>query len=125
MSGSISRNPSRLRPALIVAAVLSLVACATATPYQPIGAGGASGGFSEQRIEANRYRVTFAGNSLTSRERVENYLLFRAAELPIALRVHDADREIEPFLDEIDATIGEHDLHADVGESSEVVRHHG
>jgi hypothetical protein len=40
-----------------------------------------SGGYSEQRIEENRFRVMFAGNSLTSRQRVENYLLFRAAEL--------------------------------------------
>src|SRR6185369_14641573 len=40
-----------------------------------------SRGYSESQIEANRWRVTFAGNSLTSRETVEGYLLFRAAEL--------------------------------------------
>ncbi|HTU09946.1 MAG TPA: hypothetical protein VMG08_03520 [Allosphingosinicella sp.] len=62
---------------------LLLGACTTATPYQPLGARGtgASGGFSEVRIAPTRYRVTFAGNSMTSRERVETYLLFRAAEL--------------------------------------------
>lgn len=59
-------------------------ACATATPYQPNIPGQAvSGGFSEQRLEENRFRVTFAGNSLTSRETVEAYLLFRAAELTV------------------------------------------
>lgn len=60
-----------------------LGACATATPYQPLGARGtgASGGFSDVQLAANRFRVTFAGNSLTSRERVETYLLYRAAEL--------------------------------------------
>jgi hypothetical protein len=66
--------------ALAVAAGLS--ACATATPYQPnIPGQQVSGGFSETRLDENRYRVTFAGNSLTSRETVEAYLLFRAAEL--------------------------------------------
>jgi hypothetical protein len=66
-----------------VAAALMAGACATPTPYQPIGARGtgASGGFSDVRVAADRYRVTFAGNSMTSRERVETYLLYRAAEL--------------------------------------------
>jgi hypothetical protein len=62
----------------------SLTACATATPYQPnIPGQQASGGFSELRLEADRYRVTFAGNTLTSRETVERYLLYRAAELTV------------------------------------------
>lgn len=65
------------------ALALLLTACATATPYQPIGTRGASGGYSSQQIEDNRYRVSFAGNQLTSRQRVENYLLYRAAELTV------------------------------------------
>ena len=70
--------------ALSALIAVSLTACATPTPYQPVIAGKVSaGGFSEQRIEANRYRVNFAGNSLTSRETVEGYLLFRAAELTV------------------------------------------
>lgn len=65
--------------------LITLSACATATPYQPNLPGqAASGGYSEQRIETNRFRVTFSGNSLTSREKVESYLLFRAAELTVA-----------------------------------------
>jgi hypothetical protein len=68
--------------AAAIALSASLAACATPTPYQPNIRGQAtSGGYSEVRIEPNRYRVTFAGNSLTSRETVEGYLLFRAAEL--------------------------------------------
>jgi hypothetical protein len=61
-----------------------LAACATPTPYQPnIKGQSTSGGYSEFRVEPNRFRVNFAGNSLTSRETVEGYLLFRAAELTV------------------------------------------
>jgi len=74
-----------------VAALASLVllgalsACTTATPYQPNIKGQAvAGGYSEQQLEADRFRVTFTGNSLTSRETVEGYLLYRAAELTLA-----------------------------------------
>ncbi len=63
----------------LAAAGLILTACATATPYQ--AAVDSSRGYSEQRIESNRYRVSFSGNSLTNLETVENYLLYRAAEL--------------------------------------------
>jgi len=59
-----------------------LAACATVPPYHP--ASGSSGyGFSEQKIESNRYRVTFNGDSSTSRQAVENFLLYRAAELTV------------------------------------------
>lgn len=71
--------------AVALVATTGLSACATATPYQPNVRGQAvSGGFSETRIEADRFRVSFAGNSLTSRETVERYLLYRAAELTLA-----------------------------------------
>jgi hypothetical protein len=68
---------------ILAAAALTLSACETATPYQPLNAQHAqgSGGYSDQQVEANRWRVTFSGNSLTSRETVERYLLFRAAQL--------------------------------------------
>src|ERR1700749_4030894 len=70
--------------ALAVALAATLAGCATPTPYPPISAGSASsGGYSEVRVEPNRWRVTFAGNSLTSRGTVEGYLLFRAAELTV------------------------------------------
>jgi hypothetical protein len=71
--------------AAIAALGVLLTACATATPYQPnVPGNSASGGYSEIRVEANRFRVTFSGNSLTSRETVESYLLYRAAELTTA-----------------------------------------
>jgi hypothetical protein len=69
---------SRL-PILLLAALLA--ACATATPYQPAHRGE---GYSDQKLESNRFRIGFAGNSLTPRQTVENYLLYRAAELTLA-----------------------------------------
>jgi len=63
---------------------LLLFACATATPYQPQIAGQrVSGGYSENQIDDTHYRVRFAGNTLTSRDTVEGYLLYRAAELTV------------------------------------------
>lgn len=64
------------------AASLALVACATPTPYGPAEQQGGFG-FSEVRIEENRFRVSFAGNSLTDLDQVENALLYRAADLAI------------------------------------------
>ena len=67
---------------LLAAALLLLLgACATQTPYQPSGDG--RYGYSEQKIEKNRYRVTFTGNPSTPRETVQNYLLYRASELTL------------------------------------------
>ena len=62
----------------------ALAACQTATPYQPLHGGPAAGGYSESRIEADRWRVSFKGNDETSRDTVETYLLYRAAELTLA-----------------------------------------
>jgi hypothetical protein len=73
--------------AAAIALSAGLAACATPTPYQPAAPGrsasSSGGGYSELRLENNRFRVNFAGNSLTSRETVEGYLLFRAAELTV------------------------------------------
>ena len=60
---------------LVVALCLLLAACAAKpTPYQAAQGGF---GYSEQQTEENRYRVSFAGNSATSRQTVEEYLLYR------------------------------------------------
>ena len=65
--------------ASIVLAV-ACAGCATVTPYQPVQRGE---GYSEQKLEDNRFRVRFAGNRLTPKETVQNYLLFRAAEITL------------------------------------------
>lgn len=74
-----------LAAAAVAALGGALAGCATPTPYQPAPAGGGryAYGFSEQRLDSNHWRVSFAGNSLTSRETVEKYLLYRAAELTV------------------------------------------
>jgi hypothetical protein len=67
---------------LAVVAAAGLAACATSTPYGPATDKNPYG-FSDQRIETNRYRVVFRGNSSTTRETVETFLLYRAAELTV------------------------------------------
>ena len=73
-------TPRTIRTGLVCATAIILTACATATPYQPASEPGAFDGFSQQMIENDRARISFAGNSLTDRDTVENYLLYRAAE---------------------------------------------
>ena len=73
-----------LREALAAAALasLGLAACESSpTPYQP--GFGSVPGYSEMRVEDNRYRISFRGNSSTSRDVVETYMLYRAAELTL------------------------------------------
>ena len=69
----------------VLGLVVGLTACETATPYQQLEHGTrVSGGYTEQKLDADHFRVVFKGNTLTSRGTVESYLLYRAAELTIA-----------------------------------------
>ena len=63
----------------LIAACSLLTACVTATPYQEATKNG--DGYENQQIESNRWAISFSGNSLTDRQTVETYLLYRAAEL--------------------------------------------
>ena len=68
-----------------VALAGGLAACETATPYQRLNPAQAyAGGYTDTRLDADHWRVSFSGNSLTSRETVERYLLYRAAELTVS-----------------------------------------
>lgn len=65
-------------------AALSLTACASApTLYQP-AAGPQAVGYSEYRIESDRYRITFRGGPGAPPEQVSDYALRRAADLALA-----------------------------------------
>ena len=105
---SIINNMPRVRGiALAAVSALALAACTTATPYQPAGPRPSNYGFADQQIEANRFRVSFAGNSLTSRETVETYLLYRAAELSLAkgfdwfqMAARDTERKSSTYVNE-------------------------
>ncbi|MEM7741408.1 MAG: hypothetical protein AAF225_11480 [Pseudomonadota bacterium] len=70
-----------MRKLLTLLIVSVVAACATPTPFEPADSRGY--GFADQKIESNRYRISFAGNSLTSREQVENALLLRAAQITL------------------------------------------
>ena len=69
------------RAVVVVAVAALLAACVSPTPYQPAQPRGF--GYSEERLDQNKFRVTFRGNSLTKRETVVDYLLYRAAELTL------------------------------------------
>ena len=70
--------------AALTASTLLVAGCATETRYRPAtGQGFSRTGYSERRIEPNRFLVSFAGNSVTSRDTVERYLFFRSAELTL------------------------------------------
>ena len=68
----------------LAATSLALAGCMSATPYRPAtGSGFAREGYSERQVEPTRFEVMFAGNSMTDRDTVERYLLFRSAELTV------------------------------------------
>ena len=91
-----------LRKSLAVAlgaVTLLTTACMTESTYRPaVGRGFAQQGYSDRQIEENRFKVSFSGNSYTSRDTVERYLLYRAAELTLQ-RGYDyfifAERDID------------------------------
>jgi hypothetical protein len=68
--------------AIALLATLALSACATPIVYMPASSRSAVG-FSEYRIEADRYRVTFTGGNGAPEGQVADYALLRAAELTL------------------------------------------
>jgi hypothetical protein len=63
-------------------ALLVVTACATPTPYKPALTPNDEG-YTTQQIESNRFRISFKGNSLTNRQTVDTYMLYRAAEVTL------------------------------------------
>ena len=66
---------------LLKLACLAALALASTSCQTPYGSKGLFGGFTETRLDANTYRVSFQGNGYTSKETVESYTLMRCAEL--------------------------------------------
>ncbi|MEM7044961.1 MAG: hypothetical protein AAF543_19310 [Pseudomonadota bacterium] len=88
---------TRITTAALLTAVLA--ACsASPTPYQVAGE---DGGYADQQIESDRYRVSFEGNAATSRETVEDFALYRAAELTLQTGndyFKVVSKEVEPII---------------------------
>lgn len=73
----------RIVKGLVSAALLAFAACAAPpTPYQE-ALNDASYGYNSKQLDENTWRVSFRGNSSTDREVVEDYVLYRSAELTL------------------------------------------
>jgi hypothetical protein len=73
---------ARLVSAVSLALVLGLMGCQTTPVYAPRES--AHGvGYADKQLSANRYRVSYRGDSATNRETVEDFLLRRAAEVTL------------------------------------------
>lgn len=83
---------------LIMAAAAALAtACASQTPVYESRSDGSRYGYAEMLVQPNRLRISYNGDTLTPRETVETYLLYRAAESTLergfdyfAIAAHDA-----------------------------------
>ncbi len=60
--------------------LVALVLTGCATSYQPKSY---TGGYTDTKLDDDKYRVTFSGNQHTSADRVEEYALLRAAEITL------------------------------------------
>lgn len=91
--------------AALASSTLLVAGCATETTYRPAtGQGFNRTGYSDRQIEDNRFLISFAGNSVTSRDTVERYLFFRAAELTLQngydyflMADRDTDRQTQTY----------------------------
>lgn len=70
----------RLTFGMIAVSALAMSACASLAPYGPQQSAGGQG-FNEQRIESNRFRVTY--NGVGAPGPVADRALFRAAQLTV------------------------------------------
>jgi len=65
----------------IMAALAALAtACASQAPVYESRSDGSRYGYAEMLVQPNRLRISYNGDTMTPRETVETYLLYRAAE---------------------------------------------
>jgi hypothetical protein len=89
---------NRMRNHLIAATLALVVTGCSTVPIYERAEDPNDFGYSDQKIEENRYRVSYNGNASTSRAMVENYLLYRMAEITLEqdydyFKVIDADTD--------------------------------
>lgn len=87
------------RSVAVLLVTLLLGACAAPQPslYAPLAG---RDGYADEELGKGLYRIKFQGNSVTSKERAEDYALYRAAELTLelgAFRFIVHDRLTEQF----------------------------
>lgn len=119
-----ARRSAAERIAVVLALGLWLGACAVPTPYQPRDGGY---GYAEQQVDGRTWRVEFVGNSATPRQTVEDYLLYRAAEIMLfggydRFVVLDKEIEARTSYSGYPADFG---WHGSVFHGSGFHRHHG
>jgi len=71
-----AKKVARLVRAGLVAMLIPLAGCATAYQHEKI-----TGGYTNFSLAETTHRVRFKGNNYTSRDKVEQFLLYRCAEL--------------------------------------------
>ncbi len=64
----------------LIAVLIPLAGCATAYRHENL-----TGGYTNFRLAETAYRVRFKGNNYTSRDKVEQFLLYRCAQLTTQL----------------------------------------
>ena len=98
---------------LLITAILALAGCAGQTSYSPQSSNATqdNNGYTSQQIMPDRYKVKFSGNKFTSRETVDNYLLYRAADLTqqqgydnFLVVQEDTDRSTQMDIDTVTTT---------------------
>ena len=67
-----------MKKVLLILAIVFIQGCATAYQKQ-----GFSGGYTETQLDTNVFKVNFAGNGYTGRERASDFALLRCAELTL------------------------------------------
>ena len=74
-----------IKSTLILVFCLILIGCATPTPYGPMtkSFGSGSGGYTDSRLDANTVRVSFKSNPYNSSDKIQDYFLYRSAELTL------------------------------------------
>ncbi len=96
---------------VLTATALMLGACTLVTPYQPLRSQQAQlGGYSDKELNSDRWHVTFAGNTVTSRETVERYLMYRAAQLTLKQgydRFVVTDRHVQQQVTDVGPAFGQ------------------
>jgi hypothetical protein len=100
----------RLKEVLLI--TILLIGCASPTPYHPSTQGS---GYYDHQLADDRYQLSYTANTLTRRDTIKQYLLYRAAEITL-----EANKENFVVLDQN----GQRFSLPDYATGAESYRHH-